>query len=146
MRQCGFSVSAFSLDLGRMKIARELIDDGYNAETYRSTYGSYDFRIRPPSIDALDENPTLLPPKPVHKKAGRPKGKRKRKRSNVIGENNTSSRYNERTSAPAGGATARQEAGATAEQALSQPNLSQQTYEYVIGLGSRIHPASESSV
>ena len=127
MRQCGFSVAAFILDLGRMNIARELIDDGYKAETYRSAYGNPDFRIRPPSIDALEEDPTLLPPKPVQKKAGHPNGKRKRKRSNVIGKNNTSSRYNERTSAPAGGATAGQKAGSTAEQALSQPNLSQQT-------------------
>ena len=121
-----------------MNIARGLIDDGYNVEKYGSVYGNYDFRIRPPSIDALEEDPTLLPPKPVQKKAGRPNGKRKRKRSNVIGENNTSSRYNERISAPAG--------GATAGQALSQPNLSQQTLEYVIGLGARTHPASESSV
>ena len=127
MRQCGFSVAVFILDLGRMNIAREPIDDRYKAGKYRSAYGNPDFRIRPPSIDALEGDPTLLPPKPVQKKAGRPKGKRKRKRSNVIGENNTSSKYNERTSAPAGGATAGHEAGATAEQALSQPNLSQQT-------------------
>ena len=138
MRQCGLSVAAFILDLSRMDIARELIDDGYKAEKYRSAYGNPDFRIHPPSIDALEEDPTLLPPKPVQKKAGRPKGKRKRKRTNVIGEHCTSSRYNERTSAPAG--------GATAGQALSQPNLSQQTLEYVIGLGARTHPASESSV
>ena len=111
MRQCDFSVAAFILDLGRMNIARELIDDGCKAEKYMSAYGNPDFRIHPPSIDTLEEDPTLLPPKPVQKKAGHPKGKRKRKRSNVIGENNTSSRYNERTSAPAGGATAGQEAG-----------------------------------
>ena len=94
---------------------------------YRSAYGNPDFRILPPSIDALEEDPTLLPPKPVQKKAGRPKGKRKRKRCNVVGEHSTSSKYNERTSAPAGGATAEQEAGATAGEALSQPTLSQQT-------------------
>ena len=127
MRQCGFSVAAIVLDLGRMNIAREVIDDGYKAEKYRSAYGNPDFRIHPPPIDALKEDPTLLPLKPVQKKAGRPKRKRKRKRTNVIGENNTSSRYNERTSVPAGGATAGQEAGATAGEALSQPTLSQQT-------------------
>ena len=92
MRQRGFFVAAFSLDLGRMNIARELIDDGYNAEDFRSAYGNPDFRIHPPSIDALEEDPTLLPPKPVQKKAGRPKGKRKRKRTTVIGEHSTSSR------------------------------------------------------
>ena len=92
MRQCGFSVTAFILDLGRMNIAREFIDEGYKAEKYRSAYGYNDFRIRPPSIDALEEYPILLLPKPVQKKVGRPKGKRKRKRSNVIGERNTSSR------------------------------------------------------
>ena len=127
MRQCGFSVAVFILDLGRMNIARELIDDEYKAETYMSAYGNPDFRIHPPSIDMLEEDPTLLPPKPVQKKAGRPKGKRKRKRTNVIEEHSTSSKYNERTSAPAGEATAGQEAGAIAGQALSQPNLSQQT-------------------
>ena len=111
MHQCCFSVAAFILDMGRISIAQELIDDEYNAERYRSTYGNFDFRIRPHSIDTLEEDPTLLPPKPVQKRAGHPKGKRKRKHSNVIGENNTSSRYNERTSAPAGGATAGQEAG-----------------------------------
>ena len=122
--QCGFSVAVFILDLGRMNIARELIDDGYNAEKYRSAYGNCDFRIRPPSIDALEEDPTLLPPKPVQKKAGRPKGKR----TNVIGEYSTSSRYNERTSAPAGGVgVVLVEAGATAGPSLSQPTLSQQT-------------------
>ena len=99
MRQCGFSVAAFILDLCRMNIARELIDDGY-AEMYRSAYGNYGFRIRPPSIDALEEVPTLLSLKPVQKKAGRSRGKRKRKCTNVIGEHNTSSKYNERTSAP----------------------------------------------
>ena len=116
------------LDLGKMDIARELIDDGYNAEKYRCAYGNPNFRIRPPSLDALEEDPTLLPPKPVQKKAGRPKGKRKRKRTNVIGEHSTSSKYNERTSAPAGGVGAvLVEAGATAGPSLSQPNLSQQT-------------------
>ena len=55
MRQCGFSVAAFILDLGRMNIARELIDDGYKAEKYRSAYDNPDFRIRPPSIHALEE-------------------------------------------------------------------------------------------
>jgi len=127
MRQCGFSVAAFSIDLGRMNIARELIDDGYKADKYRSIYSNPDFRIHPPSIDALEEDPIPLPPKPVQKKAGRPKGKRKRKRSNVVGEHSTSSKYNERTSAPAGGATTGQEVGATAGEALSQPTLSQQT-------------------
>ena len=116
------------LDLGKMDIARELIDDGYNAEKYRSAYGNPNFCIRPPSLGALEEDPTLLPPKPVQKKAGRPKGKRKRKRTNVIGEHSTSSKYNERTSAPAGGVGAvLVEAGATAGPSLSQPNLSQQT-------------------
>ena len=128
MRQCGFSVAAFILVLSRINIAQEVIDDGYNAERYRSADGNPDFHIRPPSIDALEENPTPLPPKPVQKKAGRPKGKRKRKHTNVIGEHSTSSKYNERTSAPAGGVGAELvEAGATAGQALSQPNLSQQT-------------------
>ena len=91
MRQCGFSVAAFILDLGRINIARG------------SAYGNYDFRIRSPSIDALEEDPILLPPKPVQKKAGRPKGKRERRRTNVIGEHSTSSQYNERTSALVGG-------------------------------------------
>ena len=71
-----------------MNIARGLIDDGYNVEKYGSVYGNYDFRIRPPSIDALEEDPTLLPPKPLQTKAGRPKGKRKMNRSNVVGERN----------------------------------------------------------
>ena len=60
-----------------MNIARELIDDGYKSEKYRSVYGNPDFRIHPPSIDGLEEDPTLLPPKPVQEKAGCPKGKRK---------------------------------------------------------------------
>ena len=111
-----------------MNIARDLIDDGYKAEKYRSAYGNPDLRIRPPSIDALEEDPTLLPHKPVQKKAECPRGKRKRKRSNVIGERNTSSRYNERTSAPVGGVGAvLVEAGATAGPSLSQSTLSKQT-------------------
>ena len=119
---------AFILDLGRMNIARELIDDEYKAEKYMSAYGNPDFRIHLPSIDALEEDHTLLPPKPVQKKSGRPKGRGKRKRSNVVGEHNTPSKYNKRTSAPAGGVGAvLVEAGATAGPALSQPNLSQQS-------------------
>ena len=73
MRQCGFSVAAFILDLGRMNIARELIDDGYKAEKYRSAYGNPDFRIRPPYIDALEEDPTLLPPKQSKRRRGVPR-------------------------------------------------------------------------
>ena len=118
MRQCGFSVAAFSLDMGRMNITREVIDDGYNAETFRSAYGNNDFRNRPLSIGTLEEDTTLLPPKPVQKKAGRPKGKQKRKRTNVIGEYSTSSKYNGAVLVGA---------GATAGKYLSQPTLSQQT-------------------
>lgn len=65
MRLCGFSVAALSLDLGQMNIARELIDGGYN----------YDFRIRPPSIQALEQDPTFLPPKPVQQRVGTSLGK-----------------------------------------------------------------------
>ena len=104
-----------------MDIARELIDDGYNVQYYRIAYADVSFRIRSPSLDTLENDPTLLPPKLVENKSGRPKGKRKRKRNDIIGEHSTSPRYNERSSAPTGAT-----AGATVGPSLSQPMLSQQ--------------------
>ena len=58
-----------------MNITRKLIDDGYNAKTYTSNYGYYDFRICPPSIDALEEYPTLLPPSRRRRGGSRESGK-----------------------------------------------------------------------
>ena len=77
--------------MGRINLSRELIDDGYSAQKCRSAYGYHDFCIRPPSLDTLEDDPTVLLTKSVQKKAGRPKGKWKRKHTNnVIGEYNTS--------------------------------------------------------
>lgn len=110
-----------------MGVARELIDDGYNAQKYRDAYADTSFCIRPPSVENLEMDPTtLLPPKTITKKAGRPKkGRPQRKRVASAGEGHTSSFYNVRSSAPGPGAAA---AGAgAAEPALSQPTLSQQS-------------------
>lgn len=114
------------LDLNNMDIARELIDDGYKAQKYRAAYANPAFRIRPPNIDALATDSTLLPPKPVKNTAGRPKGVRKRKRVPSNGEFHTSSRYNTRMLAPAGSAAASSAAG-TAGPSLSQPAPSQES-------------------
>lgn len=104
-----------------MDVARDLIDDGYKAQKYRDAYGDPNFCIRPPSVEHLERDTTLLPPNPVPNKSGRPKGKRQRKRKASAGEGNTSSRYNERASAPAG--------AAAAAASLSQPTFSQQSQQ-----------------
>lgn len=103
-----------------MDVARELIDDGYKVHKYRAAYGNASFRIRPPALETLESDPTLLPPKTVEDPAGRPKGKRKRKRVASTGEANTSSKFNVRQSASPGGAGA-------ADPSLSQQSLSQQS-------------------
>ncbi|CAM9577734.1 unnamed protein product [Pylaiella littoralis] len=131
---CGFCVRhripcchvlAVAKRLNKMDVARRLIDKGNNAEKYRAAYGNNSFRIRPPSLATLVHDPTLLPPKPVKKTAGRPKGKRKKKRVASNGEHNTSSRYNTRTPVPLGARPSG--AAGTAGVALLQPTLSRPT-------------------
>ena len=39
------------------------IDDGYDAEMYRAAHGNPNVLISLPSLDALEEDPTPLPPK-----------------------------------------------------------------------------------
>lgn len=53
-----------------MDVARELIDDGYNAQKYRDAYGDLNLCIRPPSVENLESDPTLLPSMPVTNKSG----------------------------------------------------------------------------
>ena len=122
-----------------MDIARELFDGGYKADKYRAAYGNLDFCIRPPSIETLATDTTLLPPATVDKTAGRPRGGRKRKRGKEYGEDHTSSKYNTKRSASSGaasaaasgagsgagsGAAAGAAAGGAAGSSLSQPSLS----------------------
>ena len=49
-----------------MDIARELFDGGYKADKYRAAYGNLDFCIRPPSIETLATDTTLLPLSLIH--------------------------------------------------------------------------------
>ena len=134
-----FRVASSISDEGKMDIARELIDSGYKADKYRAAYANPNFCIRPPAIESLVPDPTLLPPAVVERTAGRPKEVRKRARFTVRGEWNTLSKHNTKRSASSGaasavgsgaasgasGAMAGAAAGGAAGSSLSQPSASQ---------------------
>lgn len=74
--------------------AMDLMDAGYRLNEYRNIYGDPPYCVVPPIWSLLEKDTTLLPPTIVDSQAGRPKGKRKRKRTQSNGEKNTPSAYN----------------------------------------------------
>lgn len=52
-------------DHGRVDIARDFNDDGYNTERYRTVYDNPDSRTHPPSFD--------IPPTTAKKNVGAPR-------------------------------------------------------------------------
>ena len=71
-----------------------IIDKANQLDTYRGMYDDERFIVQLPVPDELTRDPTMLPPRPVLGKAGRPKGKKRVKRIPSRGETNASSSSN----------------------------------------------------
>lgn len=100
-----------------------LIDKAYQLDTYRGMYDDERFMVQLPVPDELTRDPTMLPPRPVLGKAGRPKGKKRVKRIPSRGETNASSSFNVPLSQ--GNPALSQGAPALSQGAVGVPPLSQ---------------------
>ncbi|CAM9210391.1 unnamed protein product, partial [Laminaria digitata] len=73
-----------------------LVDSGYRLDTYRALYADERCQVLLPVPDELAVDTTMLPPRQVKGRAGRPKGAAQTKRFKSRGENSASFSFNVR--------------------------------------------------
>lgn len=115
-------------DLDSADKVYDLVDKRYHLDTFRKMYDDERFEVQLPVPEELTRDVTMLPPRQVEGKAGRPRGSKKTKRFASRGDKSASSAFNVRLE-PSSGTTPSTTALSQGAPALSQgpPSLSQGT-------------------
>ena len=79
-----------------------LVDSGYRLDNYRALYEDERYQVLLPVPEELAVDTTMLPPRQVEGRAGRPKGPAQTKRFKSRGENSASSSFNVRLTPSSG--------------------------------------------